>query len=83
MTERTPEHGTVDRYDSGCRCDDCIVEFARYRDRILDEVRAEKGGYLRGKGWTEPQIEAYLSVGTIGWRPPWWMNSWGRKQRVA
>jgi hypothetical protein len=53
------------------------------REQILAECRAEKGGYLRGKGWTEEQIAAYLAAGSIGWRPPWWMNSLGRAQRVA
>ena len=40
----------------------------------LARARAEKAGYLRGKGWTEPQIAAYLSQAHPGWLPPWWMN---------
>ena len=55
----------------------------RTREQILAEARAEKGGYLRGKGWTEPQIAAYLQCLGIGWRPPWWMNLLGREQFLA
>lgn len=38
------------------------------------ELAAEKGGYLRGRGWTEEQIAAYLTGARwTGWHPPWWV----------
>jgi hypothetical protein len=47
------------------------------REQIIAEARAEKGGYLRGKGWTEEQIVAYLAgVRWTGWRPR--MDFYGR-----
>jgi hypothetical protein len=47
---------------------------------ILAEARAEKAGYLRGKGWTEEQIQAYLDGARwAGWRPPWWkFHPWNK-----
>jgi hypothetical protein len=43
-------------------------------NEALAQASAEKAGYLRGKGWTEEQIDAYLaSARWPGWRPPWWM----------
>jgi hypothetical protein len=49
---------------------------------ILAEADEEKLGYLRGKGWTDEQIAAYLAgVLWTGWRPR--MDFFARKQRVA
>jgi hypothetical protein len=49
----------------------------RTREEIIAEARAEKGGFLRGKGWTEEQIAAYLDgVRWVGWLPR--MDFYGR-----
>lgn len=32
----------------------------------------ERRGYLRGRGWTEEQIDAYLTSTGTGWTPLFW-----------